>query len=160
MQKLCWDICFDLDVDLPADPPKRVPLDIDLLQLYTRIAKDSGQPVYNRLVGGPQIRKNRLKRPLSRGGEADVYEAILQAIAETGPAKSLTYNELRAKLNVVLAGDLPQKHEVTNVLKHLARISQSIGPDVGVDWDEDQRQIDISDPYLRFYLRWKVRQIA
>ena len=158
MQKLCWDICFDLGVDLPAEPPISVSPRLDLQELYVRIAKDSGLPIYERLVAGPQIRKDRIKRPLNQGGEADVYAATLLAIAETGPAKSLTYNEVRASLSSILAASIPQKHEITSVLKHLARISREIGTDVGVDWDEDKKQVDISDPYLRFYLRWQVRQ--
>lgn len=158
MQRLCWDICFDIGVDNPVQPPLWVDQAIDLKTLYLRLAKDAGQPIYNRLVAGPQIRKDRLRRPLTIGGEADVYQAVLMAIAETGPSPSISYNELRTKLVTVLAGEIPQKHEVTSVMKQLARISQSMGPDAGVDWDEDERQIDISDPYLRFFLRWKVRR--
>ncbi|MBP7705565.1 MAG: ATP-binding protein [Caulobacter sp.] len=158
MQKLCWDICFDLDVDTPADPPKKVPANIDLEELYIRIAKDSGLPIYERLVAGPQIRKERIKRPLAAGGEADVYEVTLLAIAETGPLKTLSYNEVRTSMANMLTANVPQKHEITSVLKHLAKISRDIGTDVGVDWDEDKKQVDISDPYLRFYLRWQVRQ--
>jgi hypothetical protein len=29
-----------------------------------------------------------------------------------------------------------------------------------VDWDDAKRSLDISDPYLRFYLRWQIRQGA
>ena len=85
MQKLCWEICYDLGVDLPAKKTIRIPGNIDLQTLYTRIAKDSGLPIYERLVAGPQIRKDRMKRPLRAGGDADVYQATLLAIAETGP---------------------------------------------------------------------------
>jgi hypothetical protein len=158
MQKLCWDVTYDLGVDYPATPPKKVPNSIDLEELYIRIAKDSGLPIYERLVAGPQIRKERIKRPLAAGGEADVYEVTLLAIAETGPLKTLSYNEIRASMTNILTANVPQKHEITSVLKHLAKISREIGTDVGVDWDEDKKQVDISDPYLRFYLRWQVRQ--
>ncbi len=158
MQKLCWEICYDLSVDLPANKILRIPSQIDLQALYTRIARDSGLPIYERLVGGPQIRKDRMKRPLRVGGDADVYQATLLAIAETGPSPSISYNELRARLNDILADKVPQKHEVTSVLKRLSKISRDIGADVGVDWDDDKRSLDISDPYLRFYLRWQIRQ--
>jgi hypothetical protein len=63
-------------------------------------------------------------------------------------------------LSEILLDDAPQKHEITSALKHLAKISQSIGNDSGIDWDDDERKIDISDPYLRFYLRWKVRPLS
>lgn len=160
MQKLCWEICYDLGVDLPASKIMKISSQIDLQTLYTRIAKDSGLPIYERLVAGPQIRKDRMKRPLRAGGDADVYQATLLAIAETGPAPSISYNELRASLNNILADKIPQKHEVTSVLKQLSKISRDIGTDVGVDWDDDKRSLDISDPYLRFYLRWQIRHGA
>jgi hypothetical protein len=149
-----------MDVVNPTTKLIKVPDAIRLKDIYIRLAKDSGLPIYQRLVAGPQIRKSRMKRPLVRGGEADVYEATLLAIAETGPYGSISYNQLRSALTGILADKVPQKHEVTSVLKQLSRISREIGIDVGVDWDDDKRTLDISDPYLRFYLRWKVRQSA
>jgi hypothetical protein len=157
MQKLCWEICYDLGVDQNPIEAIRVPAGLDLQGLYTRIAKDSGLPIYERLVAGPQIRKDRMKRPLQAGGDADVYQATLLAIAQTGPKPSVSYNEIRTELTDILADKIPQKHEVTSVLKHLSRISRDIGTDSGVDWDEEKRTLDITDPYLRFYLRWQVR---
>jgi hypothetical protein len=100
------------------------------------------------------------KRPLRTGAEADVYEATLLAIAETGPKSALNYDEMRSKLNVILADKVPQKHEVTSALKHLSRISAEAGGDMGIDWDDGKRMLHITDPYLRFYLRWQVRQSA
>lgn len=82
------------------------------------------------------------------------------AIAATGPKANITYDELRSQLTELLAEDPPQKHEVTSALKHLATISQGIGNDAGIDWDGDSRRVDISDPYLRFYLRWQIRPIS
>jgi hypothetical protein len=101
---------------------------------------------------------DRLKRPLRGGTEADVYEATLFAIAETGPKSALTYDEIRSKLNTILADKVPQKHEVTSALKHLSRISGEGGAEKGLDWDESKRTLHITDPYLRFYLRWQIRQ--
>src|ERR1700730_3103087 len=154
MQKLCWDICFDLNVDVYPSEIVKVPDCIDLKSIYIRIAKDSGLPIYERLVAGPQIRKDRMKRPLIRGGDADVYEATLLAIADTGPVASISYTELRTSLTNILSDLIPQKHEITAVLKQLSKISRDIGTDAGVDWDDENRKLDISDPYLRFYLRW------
>lgn len=158
MQKFCWEMCYDLGVDKPTWKKAEIPADIDLQEIFLRIAKDSGLPIYQQLVAGPEIRKDRLKRPLTSGGEADVYQAVLLAIAETGPESSISYNTLRGSLGTVLSDKIPQKNEVTSVLKQLSLISRSIGVDVGIDWDAEKRQLDISDPYLRFYLRWQVRR--
>jgi hypothetical protein len=160
MQKLCWEICYDLGIDQPATKKTIVAKNVDLQSLFIRIARDSGLPVYERLVAGPQIRKDRMKRPLLVGGDADVYQATLLAIAETGPKASISYNEIRSELTGILFDKIPQKNEVTSVLKHLSRISRDLGTDTGVDWDDEKRTLDISDPYLRFYLRWQVRRVA
>lgn len=157
MQKFCWEICYDIGVDRPKLTSVKVAKNFNLDDVFFRIAKDSGLPIYERLVAGPEIRKDRMKRPLRKGGEADVYEAVLLAIAETGPEPSISYNTLRGSLNAILLDKVPQKHEVTSVLKQLSAISKSIGVDAGIDWDPEKRQLDISDPYLRFYLRWQVR---
>ena len=82
------------------------------------------------------------------------------AIAATGPSSIIKYDDLRLKLTEILADEAPQKHEITSALIHLRKISQDIGNDAGVDWDEDERKVDISDPYLRFYLRWQIRPLS
>jgi hypothetical protein len=158
IQKFCWEICYDLDVFNRPDEIKKVPDSYALKDLYSRISHDSGLPIYQKLVAGPQARKERLKRPLRSGTEADVYEATLLAIAETGPKSALSYDEIRAKLNAILADKVPQKHEVTSALKHLSRISGEDGSDKGIDWDESKRTLHLVDPYLRFYLRWQIRR--
>jgi hypothetical protein len=121
------------------------------------LAKDAGLPIFQRLVAGPQSRKARTKRPLRSGGEADIYEAMLLALAETGPKSSISYEELRTSLNGLLVEMMPQKHEITSALKHLANIAMKSGSEAVIHWDDDKREVNLSDPYLRFYLRWQVR---
>jgi len=81
----------------------------------------------------------------------------LLAIAETGPKPSISYEELRNTLNGLLTDMMPQKHEITSALNHLANISMKSGSEAAIDWDVDKREINLSDPYLRSYLRWQVR---
>ncbi|MCO6423853.1 hypothetical protein JT737_19290 [Sinorhizobium meliloti] len=160
MQKFCWEICFDNDVEkAPLLSWHKIPASYDLKEMFTRIAKDAGLPIYQKLVTGPQARKERLKRPLRQGGEADIYEATLLALAETGPLPNVSYEDLRGKLTSLLTEMMPQKHEITSALKHLSTISLKGGLSSAIDWDEDRREISIADPYLRFYLRWQIRNI-
>ena len=157
MQKLCWEICYEMNIDSRPDEIVKVPDSLSLTDIYVRLAKDSGLPIYQKLVAGPQIRKERMMRPLVAGGNADVYQATLLTIAATGPKSSLSYNELRAHISNILSDKIPQKHEITSALKQLSKISRDIEVDVGVDWSDEDKTLDISDPYLRFYLRWQVR---
>lgn len=159
MQKFCWEICFDNGVESPSLFGRTaIPEDYGLKEMFSRIAQDAGLPIYQKLVAGPQARKERLKRPLKNGESADIYEATLLAIAETGPLASISYDDLRSKLsNLLLPEMMPQKHEITSALKHLASISQKGGLSSAIDWDEDSREVSVADPYLRFFLRWQVR---
>ncbi|PIT04957.1 hypothetical protein TSA1_32585 [Bradyrhizobium nitroreducens] len=160
MQKLCWEICAGIGVDQRPSDPITISDQYDFVPICERLSRDFGHPIYQKLEVGPQSRKSRRKRRLKSGGTADIYKAILMAISATGPNASISYEELRLGLVDLLAEDPPQKHEVTSALKHLASISQNIGNDAGIDWDADERKIDISDPYLRFYLRWQIRPVA
>jgi hypothetical protein len=161
MQKFCWEICFDNNVENPAMFGRTtIPKDYDLKIMFSRIAQDAGLPIYQKLVAGPQARKERLKRPLRSGAQADIYEATLLAIAETGPLPSISYDDLRSKLSNLLTEMMPQKHEITSALKHLANISLKGGLSSAIDWDEDRREVSVADPYLRFFLRWQVRSTA
>ncbi|MBN9453225.1 MAG: hypothetical protein J0I42_14855 [Bosea sp.] len=158
MQKFCWEICFDSDIERSNLLSRhKIPGDFGLDEMFERLAKDAGLPIYQKLVAGPQSRKIRTKRPLARGGQADIYEATLLAIAETGPKQNISYDELRVTMNTLLTDMMPQKHEITSALKHLSSISMRGGASAAIDWDEDNRAINIVDPYLRFYLRWQVR---
>ena len=158
MQKFCWEICFDCNIEAASLLQRHtIPSDYNADEMFVRLAKDAGLPIYQKLVAGPQSRKKRTKRPLRTGGEADIYEATLYALAETGPQASVSYEDLRGALGSLLADMMPQKHEITSALKHLVNISMKSGADTAIDWDEDRREVNISDPYLRFYLRWQVR---
>jgi hypothetical protein len=126
--------------------------------MFRRLSEDAGLPIYQKLAAGPQSRKIREKRPLREGGEVDIYQALLLALAESGPKFVISYDELREILGRILSARVPQKHEITSALKHLSGISKAIGAGSAVDWDENNREITVVDPYLRFYLRWQVRR--
>ena len=159
MQKFCWEICFDLGIEeTPLIAPTTIPEDYDLDALFRRISTDAGLPIYQKLAAGPQSRKIRAKRPLRDGSTADIYQVILLGLAGTGPKAVVAYDELRTELNALLADQVPQKHEITSALKHLAKLSRDFGSESAIDWDDDKREINVVDPYLRFYLRWQVRK--
>jgi hypothetical protein len=158
MQKFCWEICFDLGIEQEKFfGDHDIPSTYNVEAMLRRLSLDAGLPIYQKLAAGPQSRRVRARRPLRKGGVADIYQAVLLALAESGPGAVITYDELREKLGDLLSEQIPQKHEITSALKHLSRISQRIGAESAVDWDEDKRVINLADPYLRFYLRWQVR---
>ncbi|MEQ9247832.1 MAG: hypothetical protein RLO21_17785, partial [Nitratireductor sp.] len=104
MQKFCWEICFDCGIEEKNLIRKqRIPDDYNIEEMFVRIAKDAGLPIYKILVAGPQSRKQRAKRPLADGGNADIYEATMLALAGTGPKSTISYEELRSELGSMLS---------------------------------------------------------
>lgn len=159
MQKFCWEICFDNQIEEASlFSNNQIEDSYSLDEMLRRVSNDAGLPIYQKLSAGPQIRKPRAKRPLKGGGTADIYQAILLALAATGPKAVVPHDELRQELNNLLVEQVPQKHEITSALKHLAALAREFGKGAAIDWNDDTREVNIVDPYLRFYLRWQVRK--
>ena len=161
MQKFCWEICYDCGIERKKPLGQHeIPKNYDLEGMCKKLSYDAGLPIYKKLSAGPQSRKSREKRPLKSGGEVDIYEATLLAIAETGPKSTIKYDELRDTMNGLLINMMPQKQEITSALKQLTKISRESGAESAIDWNDDTREVTVADPYLRFYLRWQVRKNA
>ena len=119
-------------------------------------APSASKTAFDLLVKGPP-RTDRLPRELKDGTTTDIYGAVLAAIASTGPVTELPYDQLRVALREVLAGDLPQLHEVTRVLLAMSKIArEQIEGEPVVDYDEDYKTLHISDPFFAFDLRWGI----
>ena len=152
MQQFCWNICYDSGIKEKGFLQQKVDPAFDIFRIFNEVAEDSGFPIYDKLAKGPQSRTERIMRPLVKGGAADIYQAILLAIAATGPKEKLTYDQIRSSLNQVLSDKVPQKLEVSNALNHLASIDreQNRG-ERAIDWDGDSLDLVITDPFFRFY---------
>lgn len=90
------------------------------------------------------------------GRTVDIYELVLHALAHIRPGLvSIEYEELRAAIKDLSASQIPQLHEVSRVLKHMAAIAatdQSSTP--VIDFEEEEKKLHITDPFFAFYLRW------
>lgn len=124
-------------------------------ELLKQIASDLSRPVFDALAKGPRQRTRRKQRPFQDGREGDLYLATLNAMATLKPTTDgIEYEEIRKKLKELLV-DLPEAHEVSRVLGHVANIKIDDTASAPVlDWDKKQRRLHITDPYFAFYLRW------
>lgn len=156
MQRFCWNICYEAGVEETLTLSRDLG-EVDLDPIFNEVAEDAGLPIYAKLSRGPQSRTDRIPRPLVRGGTADIYQALLLAIASTGPKEQLTYDQIRASLNTVLGDKIPQKIEVSNALNHLTKIdSEENSGQRAIDWDGETLTLFLTDPFFRFYLRWQI----
>jgi hypothetical protein len=157
MQQFCWELCFANDVETTLAKPLKISNVKVAEEIFETVAKDAGQPIYDKLAAGPQARSTRIQRPLREGGSVDIYEALLIAIAQTGPRPKLSYDTLRTSLSKILGDKVPQKVEIANALNHMAKISESIAADSRpIDWSEKDRMLVLADPMFRFFLKWRL----
>ncbi len=157
MQQFCWNVCYDSGIEQAKVSRQTIDPSFDIKKIFQEVAADSGLPVYDRLKKGPQTRTERIPRPLMSGGTVDIYQAILLAIAATGPKDKLSYDQIRSSLNTILADKVPQKLEVSNALNHLSQIDSDVnkGPRA-LNWNSEELELVLVDPFFRFYLRWEV----
>ena len=93
---------------------------------------------------------------MKNGVEVDIYGLLLHALAHIRPnLVTLEYEDLRSAIREVSAQEIPQLHEVSRVLKHMAEIASTDESSTPViDFDEEDKLLHITDPFFAFYLRW------
>ncbi|WP_156372843.1 hypothetical protein [Deinococcus sp. Leaf326] len=156
MQEFCKQICKINGVKETLEESKKLAPPEDRINFFRERANEASKPAFDRLAMGPRQRSDRKQRDLRDGGEADIYIAVLRAIADTGPKVELTYEEIRSSLRNVL-NEMPQAHEVSRVLEKMtdiAKLEKGQGEPV-LDWYEGK--LHISDPFFAYYLKWAAR---
>lgn len=159
MQRFCLRLCLELGHKNRV----RNLIDIQAMQelrreIYTSVAEQFGLPAYNKLMIGPQSRRNRLPRRLRLSSEkVDIYQCLLYAIAKSGPKESIHYTEIRSILQEILIDeDVPGKNQITNALAHMSKIARDkIDGGPVIVWQDDH--VHLTDPFLMFFLRWVIR---
>ena len=151
MQTHCLNLC---KANRESGGLRRVFVDPTWDTFFERHASATSKSAFDLLKAGPP-RSNRNPRTLASGVVTDIYGAILQAIAATGPRTTLPYEDLRASLRDVLETDLPQRHEITNVLEQMTRIAKNeIEGEPVLEYDMEYATLHLVDPYFAYYLRW------
>jgi hypothetical protein len=156
MQEFCRAICRAKDARNGFDGRAADMADEELRSIFSDTAETIGRPIFEKLARGPRQRKDRIDRELSDGTTVDIYGLVLHALAHLRPGLvTLEYEQLRSAIRDVSAESPPQLQEVSRVLKHMATIAatdESSAP--VIDFDEDGKQLHITDPFFAFYLKW------
>ncbi len=67
----------------------------------------------------------------------------------------MQYEDLRGALRKVLESDLPQRHEITNILDQMTKIArEKIAGEPVLEYDNEYSTLYIADPFFAYYLRW------
>lgn len=159
MQRFCGRVCDHFDIEETLIEEKQYhPSDNTISGIFEAVAKQFGFPTFEKLAKGPQSRSKRMDRKLKGGAETlDIYQAVLRAVANTGPIEKVHYNDIRDQLRLILQeADVPQKHEVSSALGHMSGIAKDeIEGEPVLEWSDDY--LYLTDPFLIFYMRWVQR---
>jgi hypothetical protein len=162
MQRFCGRLCAHYEVSDTLDSRMDFnPSDSTKVGIYSSVAKQFGFPTFEKLSKGPQSRSRRIDRNVVNGGDPlDIYQAVLRAVAMTGPKEKIHYNEIRDQLKSLLEENaVPQKHEVSAALGHMSGIARDdIEGEPVLEWADDH--LYLTDPFLMFYMRWVQRGIG
>jgi hypothetical protein len=151
MQTHCLNLC---KANREADELRPTFVEPDWPTFFEQHASATSKSAFDLLKAGPP-RSNRNARTLTSGVVTDIYGAVLQAIAATGPRTTLPYEDLRVSLRDVLSTDVPQRHEITNVLEQMTRIAKDeIEGEPVLEYDSVYGNLHLADPYFAYYLRW------
>lgn len=104
MQRFCGRLCLVYDIRQTLKEKRQIkPTKITRQEIYNYVAHNFGFTSFSRLSKGPQQRADRLPRRLKgQTKTVDLYEAILIAVANTGPKEKLSYTEIRSALQDTL----------------------------------------------------------
>lgn len=152
MQTHCLNLCAYNTIHGQLSTVMEEP---DWRPFFEAQASSTSKSAFDLLKNGPRTRTDRIPRLLNSGVETDIYGAVLSAIENTGPRTTLTYDEIRASLRSILNSDLPQRHEITNVLDQMTTIARDrIDGEPVLEYDAEYSTLHLVDPFFAYYLRW------
>lgn len=155
MQEFCKSLCTTHSVTETLDET----LHIDLINdsLFKSVAESTGKVVFDKLATGPRQRSDRLARLLKSGERVDIYKVVLFALSKMKPGmQTIKYEELRGAIRELVDETPPQAHEVTRVLEKMSEIASSEEASTPViDWEREEQNLHITDPFFAFYLKWR-----
>ena len=159
MQEFCRELARIHNVEETAVNTVRI--SAITTNLFSQLAEGTGKVIFDKLSKGPRQRTDRIQRPLADGGQADIYKVVLLALAQLTPGmERVNYETLRATIKEVLADNIPQAHEVSRVLEKMSEIASDDEASTPViDWDKEEQQLHITDPFFAFFLKWGAKEI-
>jgi hypothetical protein len=154
-QDFCYKFCHKNDIRGTLESKKTLEKLKSESEFFREFASDASKVAFICLSKGPLHRTDRKERTFIDGNTGDIYQAILLAIAKTGPKTSITYGEIKSALSYILKGQVPDVREITRVFDMMTTISKKYtqGEPI-VEYDTVERTLHISDPFFAYYLRW------
>lgn len=160
MQKLCSEFCIRFGIDKRFDRPTSLPDGVSLSEVFSWYAGNMGYSGFAKLEAGPATGRVRQSYNLRTGTSADIYRVLLMAIASTDSFPSIPLGALRLRIDQLVPTNPPTSAEIESAIGHFSSVSIGRDRDFIFDWLADEQLICVTDPFLRYYLRWRVRPMA
>jgi hypothetical protein len=156
MQDFCRTICNIKGINSISKITELNLSDSELETVFHDVAETMGRPMFEKLAHGPRQRTDRIQREIIGGQKVDIYQLVIRALANLKPGlTSLEYEDIRTSMRELSPKPIPQLHEVTRVLRHMATIASSDRSSTPViDFEESEKKLHVTDPFFAFYLRW------
>jgi hypothetical protein len=86
-------------------------------------------------------------------GDMDLYELIIEAIADNPPVGSVTFEQLLERIEKIVLDEMPTSKSVRDYLNSIQEIIQQRGHAFDViEWKDDT--VYILEALFLFYMRW------
>jgi hypothetical protein len=157
MQSICLWMCNHLGIRETVEPARAITLDAAARKgtLFLTSCTVDFRSLVRALASGPKARPDQRKKySLADGTKADVYLAVLRAVAMDPPRLTIGYAELTKRLQDLCKGEHPDGASVTRTCVALGQIASGVAGSPSIEWDDQEQVLVVPDPYLLFYLRW------
>jgi hypothetical protein len=157
MQAMCQFLCYAAGLSQRQTERTEFSLDQQKLKevLDRTTLKCNFGDLLTKLHGGPKTRGTERKVfEFTDGTRGDVYRAVLLGLRGGKPELGIKYAELNSRIEQCCVDDKPVGSAVVEACKQMARMADSVVPGAkSLEWDEGYEVLNISDPYLLFYIR-------
>ncbi|SFC38998.1 AAA family ATPase [Clostridium uliginosum] len=154
MQYICLSICTLLDTD--NGETKEITSDIlEKAYKFTTSNLDY-RDVLTLISRGPLSKgKKRSKFTTKSGEEMDLYQLVVESLAENPPLMGLTIDDIKDRVNKLITdtNNNPDRQKVKNTVTQIQKLINDKDDIYKVlEWKDEM--IYIIDPLFLFYLRW------
>jgi hypothetical protein len=164
MQTLCLRLCLMHKYDKAAPTPINKAFSAAELQDILKKAATTTNcaTAYQILKTGPKTRgAQRTVYNFGSGKRGDIYTLILTAISSGDAALVFDYQDIKGRVNALIAANTaePRGAELTTALKQMSKlVTEKLGEDRILEYDDETEMLNILDPYFLYYLRWGMKQ--
>jgi hypothetical protein len=149
-------ICLNLCVLAKLDTDNKIDIDEDMIEKafkFSTLNLDY-QNVANVIRQGKNQRgKMRKMYHTHTMGDMDLYELIIEAIADNPPVGSVTFEQLLERIEKIVLDEMPTSKSVRDYLNSIQEIIQQRGHAFEViEWKDDT--VYILEALFLFYMRW------